>query len=416
MQAARLILPALVMASACGARSGLLDPRDGSSNHPATTPDTARACSSAADCDDGSPCTEEICTPAGYCDHRPLPMGSRRTYPIKGLISRGFVQGNQVHGIVREDLGGALSELRLQRMTLDGPQGAGTFLARIDDYRAWDSSAAHTGSGVALVSGLNSGLELRFSSRPDVVETISPGGIFVHLNWTGSHLLASTDLGYNCALAWADQDGHWISNKLDYTTGACGTSQIGSTGLPPQGRPAGFSSKGEAVYFSIDAQGKLTRLSATLDKQRVETFSFSSPGPKHYHSFVAALFGDRVGAQWVQTGDDWRSGSQVKMAVLSAADLRLAGAAPHSGVDVTYSMYMDTVHCEGRFVGVWYRYASSGPSEGWVWQMTRDGTLLGPPVSLGQAASEAGIVEAHCVPGGVIILRYEEAIALSCPG
>jgi hypothetical protein len=71
---------------------------------------------------------------------------------------------------------------------------------------------------------------------------------------------------------------------------------------------------------------------------------------------------------------------------------------------------MGMAWCSGRFVGTWHDGRQSG-----VVQLAPDGTVLAGPTTFG-GMSYGDRVHVICVPGGVVLVDYEQITTLRCPG
>jgi hypothetical protein len=313
------------------------------------------------------------------------------------------------------------STLSARPFTLDGPTGGATLLGTVEGTRPWDSAIAAVPGGLAMVTSVKGGLELRMSSKPGAKDRLESGGIFVRLAANGPRLVATSDQGHNCRVAWADaKTGKWTT-KASSTPGGCvGASldhpkpSIGKTGLPPHIYPVGFSANGAAILLSLASDGKGTRLTAAPNGAlKKDGFSLASPGLKYFHSLVAAQGGGGVGALWCRTEHADSKTTQVNMALLDRDSLKPLG--PVSTRLVTgkyrpYALYMDMVWCEGRYVGIWFDGAG-----GAAWQLSPDGQPLGPVLRFGKPLDIARI-DAVCVKGGVVLFSAGRAVTMRCPG
>jgi len=423
------VLMGVVLLAGCGARSGLLegsDPPSGDGPRPRgdaplvadtfSTPDARRSCTTDADCATGNPCIGSTCSPAGTCVDRPLPMGQVKELSFSGLLGMGAGAGSLAHGLVRTQ-----NTLSAQPFSLDGPAGGDTLLGTVDGTRPWDSAIAAVPGGLAMVTSVKGGLELRLSSKPGAMDRLESSGIFVRLAPSGSRLVATSDLGHNCGVAWADATtGKWTTKSSSMPGGCTGASlphpKGGMTGLPPYIYPAGFSQGGAAILLSVASDGKVTRLTAASDgslKKDGLSLASAGSGPKYFHSLVAAQGGGGVGALWCRTESADSKTTQVNMALLDGGSLEPLGPVSTQTVKGQfrpYAFYMDMLFCEGRYVGIWY-----DGSGGAAWQLGPDGQPLGPVLRFGHALDIARI-DAVCVKGGVVVFAASGAVTLRCPG
>lgn len=375
-------------------------------SHPDLSDEDRRPCRDDSTCDDGDPCTHDRCDPDGRCEHGPAPMGDRRDFAPFSLPTGMAVIDAEAHILV----GGST----LHRFDLDGPVGDPVFLPGIGGDRDWDSSLARVGDDLAVVTHTSGGLDLRLVSSPDVHDRVEPAGLFVHLGFTGRHLVACTDWMDTCGLAWGRPDGTWISTATESTPGACPIAWVpndgtSTTGHPVNRVPAYAAAGGEAVYLSVDGDGGLHRLVASPGSQRVDRTTLDSPGPRYFHSFVAAAGDPGIAALWVQTETDDAPEQEVRFARFDA-DLRMtAGPIGVPAAPGAYVFRMALVWCEGRFVAVWNDQRGTA-----FVQIGSDGEPLGEVERLGRPLT-AGWMNLACLPRGVLLADANETAIWRCP-
>jgi hypothetical protein len=374
-------------------------------------PDLAPPCHTDLECAATSLCLETRCDlEAHRCIQRP-----RRMQDPKHVASVFPLGGYQHAGETWLLAADSDYQPWLQQLGLDGLVGAVTKVGPVSSDRAWDSAAAPTPSGPAVLTALDDGgggIDLRLAAKPGQVAHLAPAGIFIALDWSGSGLLASTDYMDTCGLAWASPEGSWLSSAMEVTTAGCPRAWILGHGLPAQDRPAGFTAAGEAVFFSTEASGAVKKLVASPGKQNVQSLSLpKAGGPPYFHSLMTRLAGGRVGALWARVSDPDGDATQINLALLDGSLEPVASPASLDVKGEPYAMRMDIAYCEGRFIAAWNDAAGDA-----VWELDpSSGLPLAPPLRFGTTIS-GGAFRVLCLQGGAAVADVHGVTTLRCPG
>lgn len=359
--------------------------------------DTDARCVRDSDCEDGDACTEDRCV-SGACAHAPRPYDQVESFTVSGTAVDVTRHGGRAWVLT--------SPLGVESFDATGPVGDRIEFVPPGGDRDWDSTIASTGSDVAISTIVGSRLLTRVLSDPRRVEEIEIGGIFVESIWTGDLLVTSaTDVDL-CMIHLADGAGRSLGPVTRLSTG-CPYAWSYDLGLPPSRVAIGVS-PGEARFLATDAEGNVSAVAMRRDGPRERSLRLPLVAGRYVHSLVAAEGAGVLAAQWVEL-DDTRAETLVQTLVREEAGTLnpIAPIRTRDGTDV-YALTMTTDYCSLRFA------MADVDTEGvHVVQLRPDGSTLGEELSFGVPYGALHLATA-CIPGGAVVMQWEEVHVLSC--